>query len=100
MKLQIIAAGLLTVFAMHCSAANISSLPYPAKATHSEAQLFPTMLLSKGISEAEAAARARTSNEDKILKIERTTIDNRPVYKVKILTADGRVKIVYVDAEE
>lgn len=99
MKLQIIIAGLLALLAMPCSAANINSLPYPAKATYVEVQI-PTLLLSEGLSEAEAAARARTSSEDKILKIERVTIDKRPMYKVKILTADGRVKIVYVDAEE
>lgn len=99
MKLQFLVACLLTTLATQASATTIAGLPYPANATGYDSQ-SAALLLSAGISEADAAARARTSSEDKILKIERVIIDKRTLYKIKILTSDGRVKVVYVDAEE
>lgn len=51
------------------------------------------------ISEREAADIAKDNAEDKILLIERVDLDGVPGYRVKILKRNGRVKSVFVNAQ-
>jgi uncharacterized membrane protein YkoI len=51
-----------------------------------------------GISLDEAVAKARRHNEGKVLSAETIRDDGRKVYRIKILTKDGRVKRTRIDA--
>ncbi|MCG8614007.1 MAG: PepSY domain-containing protein [Pseudomonadales bacterium] len=51
------------------------------------------------VSEREAADIAKDNAEDKILLIERVDLDGVPGYRVKILKRNGRVKSVFVNAQ-
>ena len=51
-----------------------------------------------GISLDEAVAQARQRNKGKVLSAETTRVDGRKVYRIKILTKDGRVKRTQIDA--
>jgi len=51
-----------------------------------------------GISLDEAVAKARRNNKGKVLSAETTRSDGRKVHRIKILTKDGRVKRIRVDA--
>ena len=46
----------------------------------------------------EAAAVAQRVASGRVLTVERTEADRRPVWRVKILTARGEVRVVLVDA--
>jgi uncharacterized membrane protein YkoI len=66
---------------------------------------YPPLLLAQrdgigngGISLDEAVSQARRQNSGKVLSAETTNIDGRKVYRIKILTKDGRVKRTQVDA--
>ena len=51
-----------------------------------------------GISLDQAIAKARKSNKDKVLSAETIQKDGRKIYRIKILTKDGRVKRTRIDA--
>jgi uncharacterized membrane protein YkoI len=51
-----------------------------------------------GISLDQAVAQARQQNKGKVLSAEATRVDGRKVYRIKILTKDGRVKRTQIDA--
>lgn len=51
-----------------------------------------------GISLDEAVAQARWQHEGKVLSAETIRVDGRKLYRIKILTRDGRVKRTQVDA--
>lgn len=46
----------------------------------------------------EAAAVAQRVASGRVLAVERAEVDRRPVWRVKILTAKGEVRVVIVDA--
>ncbi|MDE1950577.1 MAG: PepSY domain-containing protein [Burkholderiales bacterium] len=46
----------------------------------------------------EAAALAQRVASGRVLAVERAEVDHRPVWRVKILSARGEVRIVLVDA--
>jgi uncharacterized membrane protein YkoI len=52
-----------------------------------------------GISLDEAVSRVRKNSKDKVLSAETARVDGRKVYRIKILTKDGRVKRKQIDAE-
>ena len=65
----------------------------------------PRMLIAQrdnagngGISQNEAVSRARQKHNGKVLSAETLRVDGRKVYRVKILTKDGRVKRTRIDA--
>jgi len=65
----------------------------------------PFLLLAKnnhgnsgGISLDEAVAQARRQHKGKVLSAETIREDGRKVHRIKILTKDGRVKRVKIDA--
>jgi uncharacterized iron-regulated membrane protein len=79
----------------------------PAAATayhHSPYQQHPLLLAQRdyggngGISLDEAVAQARKRHKGKVLSAETTRSNGRKVHRIKILTKDGRVKRVTVDA--
>lgn len=54
--------------------------------------------LALAMSRDEAAARVRQSTGGRVLAVEQSEQNGRPVYKVKVLTPSGEVRIVVVDA--
>lgn len=65
---------------------------------------FPLQLAQRdnagnsGISLDEAVAQARQHNKGKVLSAETIRVDGRKVYRIKILTKNGRVKRTQIDA--
>jgi len=49
------------------------------------------------VSREEAAAAAQRVASGRVLAVERADAGNRPVWRVKILTAQGEVRVVIVD---
>ncbi len=52
---------------------------------------------NEGISLDEAVQRARQQYRGKILSAETVRVDGRKVYRIKILTKDGRVERMHID---
>jgi len=52
-----------------------------------------------GISLDEAVSRARRQSDDKVLSAETVRVDGRRVHRIKVLTGQGRVKHVQIDAD-
>jgi uncharacterized membrane protein YkoI len=50
------------------------------------------------ISRDEAAAAAQRLSEGRVLSVEKTESGRRPVWRVKILTAQGEVRVILIDA--
>ena len=74
--------------------------PVPAAPHHHPRLLIATSDHGSngGISLDEAVAQARQRNKGKVLSAETTRVDGRKVYRIKILTKDGRVKRTRIDA--
>ena len=60
--------------------------------------LAPTVLAQKSISAEEAAALVQAQTGGRILAVKLTRVQGRAVYRIKVLTPDGEVRIYYVDA--
>lgn len=50
------------------------------------------------IGREEAAAAAQRQSKGRVLSVEKTESDRRPVWRVKIVTAQGEVRVILVDA--
>ena len=50
------------------------------------------------ISRDEAAAAAQRVASGRVLSVDRTEADRRPAWRVKVLTAQGEVKVILIDA--
>ena len=50
------------------------------------------------ISRDEAAAAAQRLSDGRVLSVEKTESGRRPVWRVKILTAQGEVRVILIDA--
>ena len=50
------------------------------------------------VSRDEAAAAAQRASSGRVLSVERAEADRRPVWRVKVLTAQGEVKVILIDA--
>ena len=59
----------------------------------------PSHSEKRGISLDEAVSRARGKSDDKVLSAETVRVDGRRVHRIKILTSQGRVKHVQIDAD-
>ena len=46
----------------------------------------------------EAAAAAQRVATGRVLSVERTEADKRPVWRVKVLTGQGEVRVILIDA--
>lgn len=53
---------------------------------------------NEGISLDEAVQQARRQYRGKVLSAETVCVDGRKVFRIKILTKDGRVKRMHIDA--
>lgn len=83
-----------------CLVVLLTTTPVMAKPFH-----HPLMMMAQrghsengGISLDEAVRRARQQHRGKVLSAETVRIDGRKVYRIKILTKDGRVKRIHIDA--
>jgi len=83
-----------------CLVLLLAATPVMAKPFH-----HPLMMMAQrghsengGISLDEAVRRARQQHRGKVLSAEAVRIDGRKVYRIKILTKDGRVKRIHIDA--
>lgn len=50
------------------------------------------------VSRDEAAAAAQRVSEGRVLSVEKAEANRRPVWRVKILTARGEVRVILIDA--
>ena len=50
------------------------------------------------VSRDEAAAAAQRVSNGRVLSVERTESEHRPVWRVKVLTAQGEVRVILIDA--
>jgi len=50
------------------------------------------------ISRDEAAAVAQRVASGRVLSVDKSEADHRPVWRVKVLTAKGEVKVILIDA--
>ena len=50
------------------------------------------------ISRDEAAAAALRVSNGRVLSVEKTESERRPVWRVKVLTAQGEVRVILIDA--
>jgi hypothetical protein len=89
--------ALMIAFAEYSWSAGNSSSPWP---DYRRAEKSTVLLLSQGVSEAEAVEKAKTSADDKVLKVEKIIVDGRRMYKIKLLTAGGRVRTLMVAADQ
>jgi len=54
--------------------------------------------LAAAVDQNEAAARAQQRTGGRVLAVERAEQDGRPIFKVRVLTPSGEVRVVLVDA--
>lgn len=57
-------------------------------------------LLAHEVSVQEAVAQAQRESSGKLLSVQALNIGKRKVYRIKLLTRDGRVRIVQVVADQ
>jgi len=50
------------------------------------------------VSRDEAAAAAQRVSNGRVLSVEKTESEHRPVWRVKLLTEKGEVKVILIDA--
>jgi uncharacterized membrane protein YkoI len=55
---------------------------------------------AREISVQEAVAQAQHETDGKVLSVQTLNVGKRKVYRIKILTRDGQVRIVQVQAEQ
>ena len=57
-------------------------------------------LAAREISVQEAVAQAQRETSGKLLSVQTLNVGKRRVYRIKVLTRDGRVRVVQVAAEQ
>lgn len=50
------------------------------------------------ISRDEAAVAAQRASSGRVLSVEKTEVERRPVWRVKILTDKGEIRVILIDA--
>lgn len=58
----------------------------------------PAQALSR-VSPDEAASIAKRESAGRVLAVEKSSVGGREVYRVKVLTPSGEVKVILIDAE-
>ena len=71
----------------------VAVLPSPA----SGQSLTPALMASASVSESSAVAAALRAVKGRVLSVQLIESRGPPVYRVKILTENGRVRTVHVD---
>lgn len=59
-----------------------------------------TVVHAREITVQEAVAKAQQEVDGKVLSVQALNVGKRKVYRIKILTRDGQVRIVQVQAEQ
>jgi uncharacterized membrane protein YkoI len=57
-------------------------------------------VLAREISTQEAVAQAQREAQGKVLSVQTLNVGKRKVYRIKVLTRDGQVRIVQIPAEQ
>lgn len=60
----------------------------------------PAFVAAREVSVQEAVAQAQRQADGKVLSVQTLNVGKRKVYRVKILTRDGQVRIIQVPAEQ
>jgi uncharacterized membrane protein YkoI len=55
---------------------------------------------SRELSAQEAVAKVQQETSGKVLSVQTLTIGKRKVYRIKVLTPDGQVRVVQVQADQ
>jgi uncharacterized membrane protein YkoI len=59
-----------------------------------------SVLQAREISVQEAVVQAQHETDGKVLSVQTLTVGKRKVYRVKMLTRDGQVRVVQVQADQ
>ncbi|MBL8199347.1 MAG: PepSY domain-containing protein [Chromatiales bacterium] len=78
--------------------AMLAALSAPAPAVLAKEALAQDALAGEGISEDAAVALVREQTDGKVVRVDRKTEGGRLVYRVRVLTPDGRLREYRVDA--
>ncbi|MFC4818842.1 PepSY domain-containing protein [Dokdonella ginsengisoli] len=57
-------------------------------------------VVAREVSVQEAVAQAQRQADGKVLSVQTLNVGKRKVYRVKILTRDGQVRVIQVPAEQ
>jgi uncharacterized membrane protein YkoI len=55
---------------------------------------------AREVSVQEAVAKAQQETNGKVLSVQALTIGKRKVYRIKVLTTDGQVRVIQVPADQ
>jgi len=61
---------------------------------------FVTLAHAREISAQEAVAQAQRETDGKVLSVQTLNVGKRKVYRIKVITRDGQVRVVQVQAEQ
>jgi uncharacterized membrane protein YkoI len=61
---------------------------------------FVTLAQAREISAQEAVAQAQRETDGKVLSVQTLNVGKRKVYRIKVITRDGQVRVVQVQAEQ
>jgi uncharacterized membrane protein YkoI len=56
--------------------------------------------LARELSVQEAVAQAQRESNGKVLSVQTLTIGKRKVYRIKVLTQEGQVRVIQIQAEQ
>ena len=59
-----------------------------------------TMAAAREITPQEAVAQVQRGTDEKVLSVQTLSVAKRKVYRIKLLTHDGQIRIVQVPAEQ
>ncbi|MGH8171681.1 MAG: PepSY domain-containing protein [Rhodanobacteraceae bacterium] len=62
--------------------------------------LAATVAQARELSAQDAVAQVQRDTNGKVLSVQTLTIGKRKVYRIKVLTHDGQVRVVQVQAEQ
>lgn len=62
--------------------------------------LFAAAAHARELSVQEAVAQAQRDTNGKVLSVQTLTIGKRKVYRIKVLTHDGQVRVVQIQADQ
>jgi uncharacterized membrane protein YkoI len=62
--------------------------------------MFAVAVHARELSVQEAVAQAQRDTNGKVLSVQTLTIGKRKVYRIKVLTHDGQVRVVQIQADQ
>lgn len=82
----------------------MTTCPLPRRAMNALAPAALALLLFAAtpawadVSRDDAAAAAQRAGNGRVLSVDKAQADGRPVWRVKVLTAQGQVRVILIDA--